>query len=153
MGGATPFLLKVLLFIKVGVAALKTLPCPILFLFQIALYQGFPMMYHLFHNSMWKVVRIAKTSDCKTLLILKWPPLQHQHCLALLSISITEHQHCLALALLSISIAQLQHCLALALLTNSIAQQQHCLAIALLSNSIAQHSCISIAQHQHCFRI
>ena len=23
------------------------------------------MMYHLFHNSMWKVVRIAKTSDCK----------------------------------------------------------------------------------------
>ena len=22
-------------------------------------------MYHLFHNSMWKVVRIAKTSDCK----------------------------------------------------------------------------------------
>ena len=33
------------------------------------------MMYHLFHNSMWKVVRIAKTSDCKTLLILKWPPL------------------------------------------------------------------------------
>ena len=33
------------------------------------------MMYHLFHNSMWKVVRIAKTSDCKFLLILKWPPL------------------------------------------------------------------------------
>ena len=33
------------------------------------------MMYHVFHNSMWKVVRIAKTSDCKTLLILKWPPL------------------------------------------------------------------------------
>ena len=23
------------------------------------------MMYHLFHNSIWKVVRIAKTSDCK----------------------------------------------------------------------------------------
>ena len=23
------------------------------------------MMYHLFHNYMWKVVRIAKTSDCK----------------------------------------------------------------------------------------
>ena len=75
MGGATPVLLKVSLFIKVGVATLKTLPRPILFLFQIALYQGFPMMYHLFHNSMWKVVRIAKTSDCKTLLILKWPPL------------------------------------------------------------------------------
>ena len=25
------------------------------------------MMYHLFHNYMWKVVRIAKTSDCKIL--------------------------------------------------------------------------------------
>ena len=75
MGGATPVLLKVLLFIKVGVATLKTLPRPILFKFQIALYYGFPMMYHLFHNSIWKVVRIAKTSDCKTLLILKWPPL------------------------------------------------------------------------------
>ena len=37
MGGATPVLLKVLLFIKVGVATLKTLPRPILFLFQIAL--------------------------------------------------------------------------------------------------------------------
>ena len=35
------------------------------------------MMYLLFHNSMWKVVRIAKTSDCKTLLILKWPPLYY----------------------------------------------------------------------------
>ena len=67
MGGATPVLLKVSLFIKVGVATLKTLPRPILFLFQIALYYGFPMMYHLFHNSMWKVVRIAKTSDCKIL--------------------------------------------------------------------------------------
>ena len=65
VGGATLVLLKVLLFIKVVVATLKTLPRPILFLFQIALYQGFPMMYHLFHNSMWKVVRIAKTSDCK----------------------------------------------------------------------------------------
>ena len=65
MGGATPVLLKVLLFIKVGVATLKTLPRPILFLFQIALYQGFPMRYHLFHNSIWKVARIAKTSDCK----------------------------------------------------------------------------------------
>ena len=75
MGGATPVLLKVLLFIKMGVGTLKTLPRPILFLFQIALYYGFSMMYHLFHDSMWKVVRIAKTSDCKTLLILKWPPL------------------------------------------------------------------------------
>ena len=31
MGGARPVLLKVLLFIKVGVATLKTLPRPILF--------------------------------------------------------------------------------------------------------------------------
>ena len=63
MGGATPVLLKVLLFIKVGVATLKTLQRPILFKFQIALYQGFPMMYHLFQNSIWKVVKIAKTYD------------------------------------------------------------------------------------------
>ena len=63
MGGATPVLLKVLLFIKVGVATLKTLQRPILFKFQIALYWGFQMMYHLFQNSIWKGVKIAKTSD------------------------------------------------------------------------------------------